>query len=188
MSKLFDYLRSTYALSDALVQHLAGVVKTKTFPKKSFLLSAGVVSQHLYFIDTGLVRCFYLKDGQEVSSWFMRDGDFIISVHSFFLRTVSEESIQALDDTTVQYISYDDLQFTYESFPEFNYVGRVLTEKYYALSEQRAYFLRMMRAPERYRFMMQHYPELIQRVPSQYIASYLGITKETLSRIKTSVK
>ena len=108
-----------------------------------------------------------------------------ISIESFFLQKPSYESIQALEETVLHYVSYKDLQYMYRQFPEFNFIGRVLTEKYYSQSEQRLYAIRMQRADERYGYLMQNLPELIQRVPSSYIASYLGITLETLSRIKS---
>ena len=76
------------------------------------------------------------------------------------------------------------MQYLYRNCLEFNFIGRVLTEKYYRLSEQRLYSLRMQRAIERYDFIMERFPQIILRVPSKYIASYLGITEETLSRIR----
>jgi CRP-like cAMP-binding protein len=185
MTLLFNFLNSIRPLSDELVQHLSKVLKTKTFPKKTLLLKAGQVCQNMYFIESGLVRCFYIKGENEVCSWFMKEGDMIISVQSFFYQQESYESIQALEDLKVHYISFADLQFIYRELPELNFIGRILTEKYYALSEQRLYSLRMQRAQERYEYLVQHSSELILRVPSNYIASYLGITKETLSRVRS---
>ena len=117
----------------------------------------------------------------------MQEGDVIISVESFFTQRPSYESIQALEDCELQYISYDELQYTYRNFPEFNFIGRVLTEKYYTLSEQRLFSIRMQRASERYQHLRENFPELIERVASKYLASYLGVTEVTLSKIKGKV-
>jgi CRP-like cAMP-binding protein len=114
-------------------------------PKKHFLLKPGHICYNIYFVQQGLVRCFYIKNEKEVSSWFLKEGDVIVSVDSFFTQTVSYESIQALEDCVLHYISYTDLQYAYLHFPEFNFIGRILTEKYYKLSEQRLYSLRMQR-------------------------------------------
>ena len=114
----------------------------------------------------------------------MKEGDVIISVESFFNQLESKENIQALEDCLLFYVSYDELQYAYQNFPDFNTIGRILTQKYYQLSEQRLYSLRMQRAVERYLFLVDHFPQIIQRVPLKYIASYLGITEETLSRIR----
>ena len=184
MEELLKFLQSIHPLSDGLVEYLATHLKIRDLAKKEFLLKAGHVSKDICFIGKGLLRCFYLIEENEVSSWFMKERDVIISVESFFQQTPSYESIQALDECTVYYITHDELHFTFRNFPEFNFVGRVLTECYYTLSEQRLYAMRMQRAFDRYRYLMEQHPELILRVPSKFLASYLGITEVTLSNIK----
>lgn len=184
MEELLQYLNFIFPLSIDLQNHLTSILNNYTFRKREFLLKEGKISDRIYFIGGGLVRCFYSQHEKEVCSWFMKERDCIISVESFYQQKPSYENIQALEDTHTYYIDYNELQFIYQNFYEFNFIGRVLTEKYYVLSEQRLYSLRMQTATERYHFLMEHYPELIQRVPSKYLASYLGIAEETLSRNK----
>lgn len=184
MEALLEYLNSIFSLSSDLREHLIQILQSRTFLKKEFLLKSGRVSNKIFFIEKGLVRCFYEDHEKEVCSWFMKEGDCIISVESFFQQKESYENIQALEDTNAYYIDYNELQYIYQTFPEFNFIGRVLTETYYILSEQRLYSMRMHTASERYNFLMENLPELIQRVPSKYLASYLGIAEETLSRNK----
>jgi len=187
MEELLQYLSSIHPLSDNLLKYLATNLKTKNLHKKDFLLKKGHISRDICFINKGLLRCFYLIDDKEVCSWFMKEGDVIISVESFFRQTESYESIQALDDCILHYITYDELQFIYRNFSEFNIVGRVVTERYYTLSEQRLYAIRMQRASDRYAYLMQNHSDLILRVPSKHLASYLGITEVTLSNIKSNL-
>lgn len=184
MEELLNYLSQIQPLSDGLRDVLMQKLINVTLPKKSYHLRKGQVCRSISFVQKGLVRCFYVKDEREISSWFMKEGDVIVSVESFFKQEPSYESIQVLEDCELLSLRYDDLQKIYKEFPEFNFVGRVITEKYYTLSEQRLYSLRMQRASERYAHLMEHYPDIIQRVPSTYISTYLGITLETLSRIK----
>ena len=184
MENLITYLNSIHPLSDGANTYLIKNLKLFEIEKKQFLLKDGHVCKNIYFVNKGLLRCFYIKNDKEVNSWFMKEGDVIISVESFFTQTVSYENIQALEDSVLYFISFEELQFMYKNFLEFNFVGRILTEKYYKLSEQRLYSLRMQRASEKYRFLMSHFPQIIQRVPCKYIASYLSITEETLSRIR----
>ena len=184
MKELLIYLESIYPMTDGLKQHLAGVLKLKELSKKSYLLKAGHISRNIYFIVKGLIRCFYLKDDHEINSWFMKQGDVIVSVESFFSQKESYESIQALEDCILYYITYEELQFIYNHFPEFNFIGRVLVEKYYILSEQRIHSLRMQRGQERYDYLMENHSDLLLRVPAKYIASYVGITEVHLSNIK----
>lgn len=186
MDELFAYINSIIPLSDELRDHLISVLQEKTFSKKEFLLKAGHVCRNICFIKKGLFRCFYNLDSTEVCSWFMREGDVIISTESFFQQKPSIESIQALEDSVIYSISYEQLQNLYRTFPEFNFIGRVVTQKYYTLSEQRLYSIRMQRSADRYKYLMENFPELIQRVPSKYIASYIGVTEETLSRIRSA--
>lgn len=135
-------------------------------------------------MEQGLVRGYALHAGQEVSSWFMREGDFVISIVSFLTQEPSTEYIELLETSVLHSISYAQLAELYRAFPEFNYVGRVLTERYYVQSEHRAHQLRTLSAAERYTRLVQDFPGLAQRVPLKYLASHLGIAPETLSRLR----
>jgi CRP/FNR family transcriptional regulator, anaerobic regulatory protein len=184
MELLLSYLNSIHPLSEDLIEYLQSNLQTKELQKKDYLLKAGHVCRKICFVEKGLFRCFYIKDDHEVCSWFMKEGDVIVSVESFFQQKCSYESIQALEDCTVSYIEYNQLQHIYHNYPEFNFVGRVLTEKYYCQSEQRLYSMRMQKAQERHDYLMEHHPELVLRVPAKFLASYLGITEVTMSKVK----
>ena len=171
-------------MSDGLVLHLSQILKTKELRKRDYLLKAGHICRIICFIKIGLMRCFYIKGDNEVCSWFMKEGDVIVSIESFFEQKESYESIQALEDCTLYYIEYTELQNIYRQFPEFNFIGRVLTEKYYKLWAQQLYGLRMQPAADRYKWLLQNHPELILRIPAKYLASWLGITEVMLSKIK----
>jgi CRP-like cAMP-binding protein len=114
----------------------------------------------------------------------MKEGEVVISVESFYKKQPSYEFIQALEDCRLYYITHSELQHIYHHFPEFNFVGRVLTEKYYMLSEQRLVTLRLQRSQERYGYLLKHFPEILQRVPSKFIASYLSISEAHYSVIR----
>lgn len=184
MINIFQYLESIHPLPEGLPEHLERVLKKKTLSRREYLLRAGQVCRSIYFIEKGLLRCYAVQGTTEVCSWFMKEGDICISVESFFRQQYSHENIQALENAEVQYMNYEELQHIYKEYPDFNYTARVLTEKYYLLSEQRLLAMRMRRSHERYAWMMEYFPELLQRVPAKYIASYLGITEVMLSTIK----
>lgn len=184
MKELLSLLNSICPLSPALQQYLSVTLKSKTITKKEYLLTAGNISRHIYFIKKGLFRCYYSDAGQEVSSKFIREGDILVSAASFFLQQYSNESVQALEDAIVWYICYDELQYIYKNFPEFNTIATTITTKSYLLSEQRAKLIRLKNGTERYNYMLQHHPDLVLRVPAKYLATYLCVTEETLSRIR----
>lgn len=184
MLALLAAVQSVLTPSPALEAAILASVRREELPARHLLLQPGQVAQRLYFVEKGLVRGYSLHEGQETSSWFMAEGDFIISVVSFFTQQPSAEYVELLEPAVLYSISHARLQELYRQFPEFNLVGRVLTERYYVLSEQRAYQLRTLSATERYHRLLQEYPKLIQRIPLKLLASYLGIAPETLSRLR----
>ncbi len=187
MKQLFDQLNVIYPMSQNLQEYLLNQLKYFSVRKRDFLLQEGEICKSICFIEKGLVRCFYNREEKEVSSWFMTEGHFIISVESFFKQKPGYENIQTMENCKLLSINYNELQYIYKNYLEFNFIARVLTENYYALSEQRLYSLRMQRATDRYKFLLVNHPEFIQRVPSKFLSSYLSITEETLSRIKSKL-
>ncbi len=184
METIINYLNSIYPLSENLKEYLSENLQYREVQKKDYLLKAGHISRNVFLIEKGLLRCFYMQANQEVSSWFMKEGDVITSVESFFDQKESYESIQALEETAVYYLSYQQLSFIYKNFLEFNYVGRELIQKYYKLSEQRLYSLRMQWGLERFEYLKKNHSDLVKRVEQKFLASYLGITEQYLSMLK----
>ncbi len=170
-------------VSDDLKEYLRQHLKALKLPKKHLLLEAGQTSNKMYFIASGLVRGYYLKDGKEVTTWFMQEGQFVVSILSFYTQKPGDEYIELLEDSHLWSLSYEKLQQAYQIFPEFNYIGRVLTERYYVQSEYRTYYLRMHTAEERLTLLLNDFPTLLARVKHKHVASFLGISPETLSRL-----
>jgi CRP-like cAMP-binding protein len=171
-------------LSPSLRAALVAAVQREALPTRHYLLQPGQVARRLYFIESGLVRGYALHEGREVSSWFMREGDFVISIVSFLTQLPSTEYLELLEPSVVHSIGYGQLQALYRDFPEFNLFGRLITEQYYVRSEQRAQQLRTLTAAARYARLRAEFPGVLQRVALQHIASYLGIAAETLSRLR----
>lgn len=181
---LFAVLNAIYPLSEKIKFHLNAIVKEETFSRKTLLLSEGDVAKKIYFIVEGITRGYYVKNGEEYTTWFMQPGDVMISVYSFFTQKPSQEYIELLDDSTLQSITWQQLQQLYTDFPEFNIIGRMLTEQYYIESEERAIALRCLSAAGRYELFSKRFPQIIQKASVGQIATHLGISRETLSRIR----
>ena len=176
---LIETLNFIYPLSAALDRRFRESIREEILPKRTLLLREGETSRRIYFINKGFARAYYVtRQGRECTSWFMGQGDLMISVYSFYTQKPAAENIELLS------ISWNQLQGIYADFPEYNYTGRLVTEKYYMLSEKRTILLRTLSARERYERLLQLHPGITQKASLGQIASYLGMTQETLSRVR----
>jgi CRP/FNR family transcriptional regulator, anaerobic regulatory protein len=182
---VINYLSTVAPMSRELEERLRRIVRVKKVAKKNYLLQKGEISNYVYVVEKGFLRCYYKNGKKETTVWFMGENDVINSVISFYSRTPSHENIEVLEDCILHYIHYDQLQQLYLDFPEFNLIGRLLTIKYYMLSEERLFNIRNLKAEDRYTFLKQRHPEIYARARVGDIASYLGITISTLSRIRS---
>jgi CRP-like cAMP-binding protein len=182
---LLQTLNFIRPLSGGLQERFASCLVEETYPKRHILLSPGQTCRKVWFIVKGLTRAYhYTEKEKECTTWFMREGDLMISVYSFYTQQPSRETIEILEECTLQSITWTQLQAIYADFPEFNFIGRLVTEKYYIASEQRSMLLRNGTAIERYHLLLQQHPDIIHRVPLWVIASHLNVTHEALCRIR----
>lgn len=182
---LMVFLENIHCMSPELRVALFSSTYLHKIKKKRILLDLGEVQKALFFIISGAVRSYYLDSyGKDTTSWLLFEGDLAISVYSFFSQKRSFEVLETLEDSSLLILNYDKLMELYQTFPEFNYIGRVLTEKYYIKGEEKANELRVFSATERYRHLLKKYPNIVARIPLGIISSYLGITQSTLSRIR----
>ena len=155
--------------------------------KGDLLLKAGDVCLSIYLVRKGILRG-YVKEGiKDITTWITPEGELVSSITSFGLQQPAIENIQAIEDCELIGIRYEDLQYLYDNFPEVNIVGRKVLEKYYRDAEERAFIARLTEATSKYKHFIATKSDLLNRVPLKYIASYLGMTLETLSRIRSKL-
>lgn len=177
-------LNSIFSLSEELEKSLYENTEVKLVAKGELLLREGECSNHVTAVLNGLLRSYYLKDGQDITSRFTVSGDVVLSVNSFYSRQVGYEFLVAMEETTVARISYEQMQAYLKKHLEFNYIVRVFTEKYYAASEEHLFNLRKQSAEEKWKYFLERYPHLVQSVALKHIATFLGMNTETLSRVR----
>jgi CRP-like cAMP-binding protein len=141
----------------------------------------------LYFLQTGALRGCYNLQGKEVTHWFAFAEDFVTSFHSFITGKPAIETIQLMEGSILWSISKTRLMELMDQFHEIERVVRVAYEKYYIRLEERFINAQFKTAKERYDDLIEQSPYIINRVPLGYIASYLGISQETLSRIRSKL-
>lgn len=152
--------------------------------KGSTFLQEGAICNHIYHIESGLIRQYFYKDNIDVTEHFAWEGQGFVCIESFIERKPSKIIVEALEDCVIYGIQKDELNELAEKHHDIEVMHRGLMENGLLLSQRRMYSMLFETAKERYNNFMKESPFLINRVPSMYIASYLGITPETLSRVK----
>jgi CRP/FNR family transcriptional regulator, anaerobic regulatory protein len=188
LTPVINYFNSITPLPRELVDDIIRYAVVKEYKKNEFILKAGKVSNYTSWIIKGLIRSYYMKDAEDITTKFLWAGAPITSVYSYYTRKPGNENIVALEGTTLASLHYDHMQRLYKTYPVFNEIGRVITEQYLYMLEIEVYNLRKQKAEDRYQFIMKHFPHLLQRVPLKYLATYLGVNLETLSRIRAKTK
>jgi len=184
MNPLIEQLSKYGPISAAAIEALNA--KTRYFEKKkhSFFLKEGQQSSSYFVLNKGLVRAYFVKNNKEVNAWFGEEGQIFYSIVPAYTSAPSCENLQFLEDSEIYALATSDLNELYQLYPELNLIGRKIAEEVCQVMEERITSLHTESAIERYQSLIKLQPQLLQRINLGYIASYLGITQETLSRIR----
>jgi len=183
--KVHDYYkRLVPGMTEAEWKALESKLTVEPVQKGSLLIRQGEISRTVSFINKGLVRSYYLSDGQEINTGFIAENEYVSSYSSFLTRQPSAENIDALEDCELINLSYESMQELYLSHPIYERFGRKIAEMLYIMVSSHTTLLLTLSPEERYQTILQYQPYLIQRVPQYMIASFIGITPEHLSRIR----
>lgn len=181
-------VKSIHPISPAVEKDLRKRLVKNDFNAGEQIIKIGEVNDQLHFIEKGLVRCLYFKEEKksksEMTSWLINDFNFVYVPHSFIAQSPSVEAVETLEPTTTISISYAALQELYQKYHEAAYIGMLITQSYLVMYDERVRSIRMMSAQERHDSYLENFPDIYDRAPLKYIASFLGLTPETLSRIR----
>ena len=184
LSSVIDTLNYFYPVSEGIKDYLRKHSYPCSFRKGKLLLKAGEICEHVYFIKKGAVRGF-IKDGtKDITTWITAENEVVSSISSLDAREPVLENMQAIENCELLALTYAHFQDLYVKFPEFNILARKLLQKYYQDAESRAFIARVTNAEKKYQLFLIRYGHLANRIPLKYIASFLGITLETLSRVR----
>ena len=180
-----DKIKSLYPISAATERMLVDSVTVCRFPRKHLLVKAGEYCRSAYFIEKGMTRSYWLVDGNEITTSFSGEGDIVFSMDELYYNKVSEEYVEALEDMVAYRICIGDLLELFRTNIEIANWGRIIHQNEYRRLHRSHRDRLTLSAGERYVEFRKQFPQVCQRVQLGYIASYLGTTLPTLSRLRS---
>lgn len=183
--KLIQFLIGSNLVSIKTAEEIANTFKAKEIMRNEFLLKEGRVADEYFFLESGFIRSFaFDTEGNEVTTNFYSSSQVVFEVSSFFNRTIAKENFQAIEDCTGWYITYAELNNLFHSMHEFRDFGRSILVKGFSALKIRMLSMITETAEQRYNTLLKTNPEIFQHAALKHIASYLGITDTSLSRIR----
>ena len=180
------YLDQIASISEIDWLFFTSKLQRRIILKKALFLKAKEIENHISFIESGVVRLFIPKENpeKEITFGFSFKNQFVSAYDSFLTQTPSSYQLQALTETTILSITYEDLQLVYKHTHIGNLIGRLTAERLFLIKSKREQNLLNLSAEERYLKLFKERPELLKEIPLKYISSYIGVTAQALSRIR----
>lgn len=182
---LNQFIQATFPMPQQHSETIVNLFQEKELSKNDFLLAEGKICNEYCFLEQGFMRSYtYDPEGNDVTIAFNSNNQVVCELFSFFKRVPAKENIQALTDCKLYYITFEQLQTIFHAMPEFREFGRTILVNSYARLKQRMLSMIQETAEQRYATLIKTNPDIFQNAPLKYIASYLGITDTSLSRIR----
>jgi CRP-like cAMP-binding protein len=186
MHPLKKFMLDYVSLTEEEWLQIESKISCEKIVKDALILEQGSVCRHLYFLEKGLLRFFWWKDGEDITKFFTLEPYVFTSQKSFNDRMAAKESIQAIEDSIIWKMTYEDAHALLKLDSWNTFIRKIVQEVQY-YTEQLLIDMQSETAEDRYKTMLQQSPELVQRIPLKYLASYLGIAPQSLSRIRKSL-
>jgi len=184
-NKIIEFVSNHYCkLPDECQNELIENTRTLSLEKGHILVKEGQFADKTYFVYKGCARAYYLKSGKDITDWFAFENEFISSINSFFLNVPSPHYIEILETSILLEISRSLITELSQKYHAFERLGSVLVTKTMLELQQRIVSIQFETAKQKYESLLALRPDITQRIPLTHIASYLGITLETLSRVR----
>ncbi len=187
MGYIREYYERIAKLRENEWTFIASHFHRREFARKEIIVRQGETERYLSFIESGVVRFFIPNDENELTFCFSFEKEFTCAYDSFLTQTPSEYALQALTPTVAWQISHEDLQKVYANTQVGNYLGRFAAERLFLAKSKRELSLLKYNAKERYLRLFEEQPDMLKSIPLKYIASYIGITPQGLSRIRRQI-
>ena len=179
-----DIIRSYLDFSDENYELLLGIANEKTIQKNQILLYQNTPINKILFIKKGLLRGYKIIDGKDYTHHFYFENWFATDLFSYLNDKPSQLYIESIEETTYYEFKKGDLLNLYKQSHQIESLGRIIAEKAFLLTVEKLADLQLLNLNEKYKALIKRNPALFQRVPQKYIASYMGVSEQSLSRIK----
>ena len=187
MEAFNNYLQQFPHYNSNVLESVLPYLSVKYLNVGDYFLREGKICKNIGFVEEGLLRLYYLNDGKEVTNCFCKENTITCSYSSLITQKESDLAIQAIEPSKLIILSYESLQKLYKKDLFWQQVGRLAAENEFIITECHNRFLRDLSATDRYMQILENENELLQRVPLNYLATYLQIAPETLSRIRNKI-
>lgn len=187
MNEIRKFIENITPMNDSDWQFFSSKLQEVKLKKNTTLLKIGEIENHLSFISKGIIRLYIPREEYDLTFGFLFDNEFVTAYDSLLTQSPSEYQIETLTETILWKISNKDLQKVYEKTNSGNIIGRKMAENMFLIKSKRELSLLSKSAEERYLDLFSDRPKLLQQIPLKYIASYIGITPQALSRIRRRI-
>ncbi|WP_294962252.1 Crp/Fnr family transcriptional regulator [uncultured Flavobacterium sp.] len=186
MNELLAFINSFQTMDLETEKVIKNLFKEQIFKKNELIIGEGEICSKLYFIKSGLVRRFFYNDGEDLTEWIYTDHQFITSLSSFFEQKPSFELFEACEETIVYSLSYHDEQILLE-YPLFSKFYMKMLRYFLSKLNEFHHLYKSMNAQDKYLYLLRSFPHIIAKAKLKHIASLIGVSQETLSRIRASI-
>ena len=184
---LIQFFEQHVELNKEETQYMMDSIPVQEIGKNTLLLAAGEISKSFYFILNGSVRMYYDVDGVEKTAFFYFENSFVSSYESFTRQVPAKHNLQTLENTTVAVISSEVAMQLVDRFPKFEFLARIMMEEELIVYQEIISSFITLNAEQRYLKLLNEQHPILQRIPQHQLATYLGVTAETLSRIRKRI-
>lgn len=187
IDELSKYISGYFDTTSDNAGEIAALFKEERLKRDQFHTRIGSHHGKLSFLKSGFIRIFKQTDKKEVTQWISSKGEFVTDLSSLMFDQPARWNIQALTDCELFTLDYSNYETIKEKIPNWPEIEKLFLAKCFITIEERVFSFLSMTAEERYEFLLQNRPDLLQQIPLQYIASMLGMTPETLSRVRKKI-
>jgi CRP-like cAMP-binding protein len=182
-----NWLKHISFLTEADCDLFEPYLQTKRFPAKEHFLTEGKTCQEIGFVNHGSFRTYYLSDDKEINTRFIFENDFVVDYDSFLEAKPSKYFIEALEDSEIVTFNLRALLNAYDQSHNWERFGRIMAEQSYKLTTNRVESFLFLDGEQRYLDLLKNEPQIFERIPLYHIASYLGMERESLSRLRKKI-